>query len=456
MKKLFTIVLALLMALSLFACGGGKSTLTGTWTVDSTEVNGTKFTLSELEAMGDDSLSQAQLVIKDGGKAYMSEGNNGILVDWEKTDSGAIINNEVFTLVNGMLQFEMYEDEYVYFKKVSDSQEIMQSSNADDKQKTGTEDGKLKSTDTAFADYSDLEIEIETEVENTLAGLNAEWEELSVSVDGYQSYMENMEKIKDFYEKVYSTSQNLCIRMCEYSIEYAEAVLASGNSVDDMYLALEGIYDLIYDNMGDEIYDGIYDGILDEMYDVLYGNALDDKPDGVEYSEWSDARSDEYQMWSDTRADTYEQWSDYRSDVYGFWSDMRSEVFSGDFERANEKVSKFREKVEKMQGKAVAAEDAVTDETMAGASNANEVTPEFKEAMDSYEAFFDEYAEFMKKYSESDNPTAMLGDYSSMMTRYAETMEKLDEIDEDSLSAADALYYTEVMARINQKLMSVI
>lgn len=34
-------------------------------------------------------------------------------------------------------------------------------------------------------------------------------------------------------------------------------------------------------------------------------------------------------------------------------------------------------------------------------------------------------------------------------------MEKLDEIDEGSLSTADALYYTEVMARINQKLMSV-
>ena len=90
------------------------------------------------------------------------------------------------------------------------------------------------------------------------------------------------------------------------------------------------------------------------------------------------------------------------------------------------------------------------------ASSSDGVTPEFKEAMDSYEAFFDEYAEFMKKYNESDNPAAMLGDYASMMTRYAETMEKLDEIDEDGLSTADALYYTEVMVRINQKLMSVL
>ena len=83
------------------------------------------------------------------------------------------------------------------------------------------------------------------------------------------------------------------------------------------------------------------------------------------------------------------------------------------------------------------------------------VTPEFKAAMDSYEEFFDEYVEFMKKYQESDDPVSMMSDFADYMTRYSEFMTKLDEIDEDSLSDADLIYYTEVSARILKKLSEV-
>lgn len=44
----------------------------------------------------------------------------------------------------------------------------------------------------------------------------------------------------------------------------------------------------------------------------------------------------------------------------------------------------------------------------------------FKEAMDSYEKFFDEYVAFMKKYQESDNATEMLSDYLKFMEQYSE------------------------------------
>lgn len=82
----------------------------------------------------------------------------------------------------------------------------------------------------------------------------------------------------------------------------------------------------------------------------------------------------------------------------------------------------------------------------------NGVTPEFKATMDEYEAFFDEYIAFMKTYQESDNALAMAADYASMMSRYADMMKKLEEVDESSLSTADAAYYAEVSARITQKL----
>lgn len=83
------------------------------------------------------------------------------------------------------------------------------------------------------------------------------------------------------------------------------------------------------------------------------------------------------------------------------------------------------------------------------------VDPEFKATMDSCEAFFKEYAEFMKKYLDSDDPSSMMTEYVSIVSRYTETMEALDEIDTDDLSDADMLYYMEVMLRIQKELAGI-
>lgn len=81
------------------------------------------------------------------------------------------------------------------------------------------------------------------------------------------------------------------------------------------------------------------------------------------------------------------------------------------------------------------------------------IRPEFKEMLDGYEEFFNEYAQFMLTYSESDDPFAMLTDYLDMLQRYTDAMEALDEIGEEEMSEQEALYYTEVMLRIEMKLL---
>lgn len=91
-----------------------------------------------------------------------------------------------------------------------------------------------------------------------------------------------------------------------------------------------------------------------------------------------------------------------------------------------------------------------------GNTATNGIRPEFKAAMDEYEAFFDEYVEFMIAYKEAEDVTSMMGEYTSMMMQYTETMTALEDIDESELSDEEALYYTEVMLRSNQKLLSVI
>ncbi len=89
----------------------------------------------------------------------------------------------------------------------------------------------------------------------------------------------------------------------------------------------------------------------------------------------------------------------------------------------------------------------------ASAPRTEGVSPEFKRYMDSYEAFFDEYLEFMERMDEEDGGFDILLRYADMLARYAEVMESLDAIGEEELSTADELYYLEVLGRINRKLL---
>ena len=80
--------------------------------------------------------------------------------------------------------------------------------------------------------------------------------------------------------------------------------------------------------------------------------------------------------------------------------------------------------------------------------------------MDQYEAFFDDYIAFMKKYmsASSDDPMAMLGmlqDYLDWLEKYSEVMEDFEDVGDSDLTRAETFYYAEVALRIEQKLLSV-
>lgn len=103
------------------------------------------------------------------------------------------------------------------------------------------------------------------------------------------------------------------------------------------------------------------------------------------------------------------------------------------------------------------AQTAAPTEARAKTSGAlvNGMRPEFKEAMDAYEAFFDEYAAFMEKFESSGNTASMLLDYAKYMSEYAETMEKLDAMGDEDLNDAELTYYLQVQTRVNKRLLEV-
>ena len=150
--------------------------------------------------------------------------------------------------------------------------------------------------------YEELETKIQQDTENTVAALSEEWETLKSDVDTYEKYLENMDLVEAFYEKIYDETELLAIRLREYCLIYAKLIVGSDMSYDDMYDELESIHDSLYED--------------------------------AEYSEWSDARSEEYGWWSDARSDVYGEYSDYRSDSYGLYSDLRGEIYSEDMEDA--------------------------------------------------------------------------------------------------------------------------
>ena len=75
--------------------------------------------------------------------------------------------------------------------------------------------------------------------------------------------------------------------------------------------------------------------------------------------------------------------------------------------------------------------------------------------MDSYEAFFFFYFDFMTKYSKSSDTAAMMVDYAEYMTKYADYMSKLDAWDSEEMNPAEEAYYAEVHARILKKIAEI-
>lgn len=96
------------------------------------------------------------------------------------------------------------------------------------------------------------------------------------------------------------------------------------------------------------------------------------------------------------------------------------------------------------------------EETNDSAELVDGMRPEFKEAMDSYEAFMNEYCEFMKKYAASDGTDAgLLADYADYMRKYADAVEAFEAWDSEEMNIIEAAYYLEVQTRISKNLLDV-
>lgn len=337
--------------------------------------------------------------------------------------------------------------------------------------------GAVESTPEVSLDETTLEGILERVTADASAvceSLEQEWEAIQVTIgETIDGYIQNEQALQDYYDLVCDEVTALYTWLSDATVAYYRlaADTIDHEDRDELYDVTDDLYDAVYDDCLESLYDTIYDDVYEDIYDI--DGIIDDAYSSMDYSDWLDVRSDFYSTWLDARSDFFSDWLDARSDFFGTWLDIRSAFWDGDFDvdaviagdDEQEKQPAEEQPAEETPSQAPEATPSPAPETpdndgTEGSEEPSEepssggISPEFKAAMDECEAFVDEYVAFMKKYQESQD-LSMMGEYLSMLQRYTETMSALDEIDEGALSDQEALYYAEVMLRINQKLLSV-
>lgn len=97
--------------------------------------------------------------------------------------------------------------------------------------------------------------------------------------------------------------------------------------------------------------------------------------------------------------------------------------------------------------------DTTPETDSSDSANETGLRPDFKAAMDSYEAFMGEYCDFMAAYSENPSDLTLIGKYATYLEKYTKLTEDFDKWNSEDMNAAELAYYTEVQARVSKKLL---
>ncbi len=305
--------------------------------------------------------------------------------------------------------------------------------------------------------------EITNDFEATTNSLAQKLEETFTSVGTtFDDYRKNKGLIDAWVELVLSESDALFSRTKENSIAYFKLIAADPDHKYSEFCdeALEKYYDTVYDDAMDEYYEALYDDAMDDLYDEYYDGIVSDAYDELEYEEWSNALSECYETWSNALSAIYNKWSGELSYIYGLWSAVNSAFCWNDNYDVDAIVTEYDQKKSAKDAEKATESTESSTETEAttestSASSGDEIDPDFKAAMDSYEAFFDEYVAIMKKYKENPTDLSILSDYATYMGQYADMMQKFEKWQNEDLSTTETAYYIDVQARITKKLLEV-
>lgn len=299
-----------------------------------------------------------------------------------------------------------------------------------------------------------------TQVSETITMLKEEKSKLEKNVGtSFESYQTHREDINDFYKFILSESKKSFDQLSLESLGYFKKIFREyGKDEDKLENAIDNYYDDIYDGVLDNYYNEVYDGILEQLYDEYYDGVVADAMEKMDYDEWSKLSTKEYRLWLKASSDIFKLWAKTGSGCTAMWSEASRLLWQNNRD-TNQIMTKLSLAYLKSQaGSAEVAEkdeNVKTEDSQQSDKSSKGIRPEFKEALDSYEEFVDEYISFLKEFQESDDISNMMGDYNSYLLKYTETTDKIAKLDSGGLNTEEAAYYLEVVNRITQKLAAV-
>lgn len=81
------------------------------------------------------------------------------------------------------------------------------------------------------------------------------------------------------------------------------------------------------------------------------------------------------------------------------------------------------------------------------------ISTEFKNAMDAYEKFINEYAEFMKKYKKNSSDPELASQYYTMSLEYSKQINAFQKWKTNEMTEEESDYYSKVQSRVSLKLL---
>ena len=271
---------------------------------------------------------------------------------------------------------------------------------------------------------------------------------LGVIGDSYDTYKANKTKVTEYFQSMYSGAEELFALLQTCSVDYFKCVADNGlDDYDKWDDAMEDFYDA-WDDAMDDYYDA-WDEAYDDVYE-LCDELISDAYDTHSYKECSEAWSAMYKEGSDAWSAMYQTHSDAWSRTYSEYS-----ACWGGFYRGNTDVDAILAEANKDATSNEGSNNQTTEATTGNSSEAAGIRTAFKEAMDAYEAFYDEYCDILQQYYKNPTDMTLLAKYGELMNRAVEMDQAFAKWENEDLNTEEMKYYLEVNNRVMQKMLDV-
>lgn len=452
MKKLISILLAIVICAALAACNGtnGTEKATTVHTPMATKTSPDKYTYYLKDYVGRNCASFGFGWGSQIGEKY---GSGTIYFNIITNDGSYVDVNDKNSLSQYIVTGQSVEPntEIKYVFKVSSDGEELRLIDTQSLEEVDLYVSRISNEITSFTSENESEKKLTTTSETTITTTTVTTAELEEKADTdstkpqKNAFNENTAKkvvagnyeipVPDYWEEDTPDAGNVDYR--GYAEKGAKIVMLMINSQTDTIDP--ATFDVLYDDK-------------DNMVEMLTEN-LSDSFGGCEFTGCDIYETDELKGMTFDFSFTY--------DEYGMECKTRWVVFPSEKDNkwiyislvsSNYANYSYDEDFMKMIN-AIKKRTNAAAETSATVSKG--IRPEFKEAMDSYEAFYDEYCDIMKKYMENPTDLTIFSQYSECLEKAEEFDEKIDAIDEDSLTPEEDAYYLEVTGRVLAKMLEI-